>query len=129
MKSRWWQRSIVLLALAGNGSVVEAGANIARVPVSVRQSYAGGDYSVIDCRWGFTAPVAEQCALVVVENRRKSVFPIDLERYGYRFMSQDYRIFGNVRDGSFAFVLEVACNDQDARAVQGVAATCGLPST
>ena len=94
-------------------SIVIGSARIARVPESVVQNYEGGDYSKLECPLGSKRKNEQTCQITIKEGRSRVVAKFDASKFGYTFMTQEYRIFGRFKDNDLTFVLAVDCNDTD----------------
>lgn len=110
--------SCMFIAAAFFSGGCVASANIARIPASITQSYADGDYSKLDCPFGDLGNEST-CRLTIGESGASVSYDLRPLHYGYRFVSQNYKVFGKLRSGNLIVRLEVGCKAEDIDLAKG----------
>lgn len=95
------------------GLDLSAAANLARFPVSVTQHYEDGSFSTFNCPLGFLVDTSPDCTLIVQEGEARVTADFNLLDLGYPYVTQQYKLFGSVKDGNITMSLEVVCSSED----------------
>ncbi|GAB3358495.1 hypothetical protein [Lysobacter tyrosinilyticus] len=113
--------AIALLALIGTANVY-ANANLAKVPVSVRQTYGDGSTTELSCN-----PDSHCVFTVYGKWRRKLSLPLSPEYAGYSTSGfiTDYYYWPN-SESNLSIAIEVECKEADLELVTDTWPVCHL---
>jgi hypothetical protein len=112
-----WRTLLVVPALFA-AMQAHATSPMSRVPIEVRQTYAGGDTTTLVCE-GQPAGLGQDCTFEIAEKghppRR---YPLRMSASGYYALATDYA-YTELGDGAFWVAIEVDCKGRDLALVPG----------